>query len=566
MPPLSACADDDASLIGAGGCLLRADARPSADATGPKADAKMVERPSRALPSMTMRDLGTRERTARSRATPAIRSSRAARIAGACGPSPSAPRGGGAVTADRYERRGGGTSRALEGRPPAADALVAPRSVGPERNVPDPVDVIVVGAGIAGLAAAKELARAGRSYHVLEARDRVGGRAHTESETFGVPYDHGAAWLHETRRNSVARIADGLGFTRLAAPEYALFVGGHRASERQFRDFKGTAKTMRGAWERAAKSGRDVAAAEVTPRRGRFSTVAQASGGALEYGADLDQISTVEVSRMGGSGVWSFKDEGFVKEGLGALITAFGEDVPVTLSAPVKKVRRESGLYLVEVEDGRVFAARSVILTVSTGVLQGGQIAFDPPLPAWKNDAIRAIPMGLLNKIALQFKSNFFGVAPGTLVDQAARDGHEFEFLMSPDGEALIVGLVGGKRARELENMGDEEAIALVRSKLRRMFGPRVDEEFVKGHVTRWGRDPWALGAYSAARPGFAHMRRKLARPVGGLYFAGEACARSRHVTMVQGAHDSGILAARQAVRRLDSLGPQARTRNQASV
>jgi monoamine oxidase len=451
------------------------------------------------------------------------------------------------IERDAYELRPRGAGARL----PAAAEVASVRDGSAAR----PVDVIVIGAGIAGLAAAKELERAGKSYLVLEARDRVGGRAFTESKTFGVPHDHGAAWFHETRTNSVAKLARKSGFKLIPSKDYTLFVGGRRATEAEFRAFKATAKRMRRAWDKAASRGRDVAATEVTPNGGRFNGIAKVSGGALEYGVDADHVSTMEASKMGGSGVWEFKDEAFAKEGLGSVVDALGRDLAVALSTPVKKVRWSADGVIVEAEDGRAFSAKQAIITVSTGVLGSGAIEFDPVLPAWKRKAIASIPMGDLEKVTLQFKSNFFGIEAGSLIDQASKDGRDFEFLMSPGEGILMVGFIGGRRAKALAGMSDADAIALGLSKLRKMFGARVDEEFVKGHVTRWHDDPYARGAYSAAKPGRAHLRRDLARSIGHrLFFAGEACGRPFSVTMVQGAYDSGVRAARHAADDMDTV------------
>jgi monoamine oxidase len=125
-------------------------------------------------------------------------------------------------------------------------------------------------------------------------------------------------------------------------------------------------------------------------------------------------------------------------------------------------------------------------------------------------------------------------------------------FLMKPLGSNLAVGFVGGDTARAVEQQGPQAALDLALGKLRKVFGPTIDQHVKATRITAWGKDEWTMGSYSYAKPGMAHMRDKLRRPVDDrLYFAGEAAAPSEHAMQVVGAAESGAAAARALIASL---------------
>ena len=159
-------------------------------------------------------------------------------------------------------------------------------------------------------------------------------------------------------------------------------------------------------------------------------------------------------------------------------------------------------------------------------MLGSGSIRFDPPLPDWKQEAIAAIPMGLLAKIPLQFKGNRFGLPANSWLTYYTEAREACFFLCWPFGFDLMIGWVGGSFGWELTGAGTQVAIDFALQELRKMFGSEVDKHFIKGAFTQWGKDPWSLGAYASAQPGSAHQRAFLSKPVADkLFFAGEACA-----------------------------------------
>jgi monoamine oxidase len=381
------------------------------------------------------------------------------------------------------------------------------------------VDVVVVGAGCAGLAAAKRLQAAGVKIAVLEAMDRIGGRALTTTTDFGVPFDIGCAWLHAADRNPFFPEAQAAGWT-LQHHDMALdhlWFGKRRA----------TAAEM-AAEERAAT---DLAACIARHKGGsdRLSTVVEGChalrvsatfAGPMDFGADDDEISVTDYRAAA-----DLDPNYFTKEGFGALIHRWGADVPVSLGTAVKRIRWDGPGVEVETARGSI-RAKAVIVTVSTGVLAFEDIAFTPDLPHSHQEAIFDLPMGLLTKVPLRIEGTRFGLRPfdDLLIERHAR--HDLYFLAFPFDLNLMVGFVGGDFAWEMEAAGQAAAVDFVTDRLVDIFGSEVRRAVSHGIMTNWGAERHVRGGYAAARPGKAHARDVLSQPVGErIWFAGEALA-----------------------------------------
>ncbi len=219
--------------------------------------------------------------------------------------------------------------------------------------------------------------------------------------------------------------------------------------------------------------------------------------------------------------------------GIGAFVQRrLGEGLDIRLDTRVSRVRwgGPGGSVTVETDRGTL-TARSCIVTVSTGVLRAGAIAFDPALPAGVQDCLSALPMGLAAKVALRATgADRLGLPPYCSVDrQVGRDGDLLVPLQCwPHGRDYVQGWIGGSTAWALLREGDAAAVDFMRGELRRLFGARADALFdgAPSLVTQWGGDPLTLGAYAYATPGNADARARLAEPLadGHLLFAGEAC------------------------------------------
>jgi monoamine oxidase len=189
-------------------------------------------------------------------------------------------------------------------------------------------------------------------------------------------------------------------------------------------------------------------------------------------------------------------------------------------------------------------------------VLAAGTIAFDPPLPERKRAAIAGLPMGLLNKVIVEFDRDVFppDAIPDSWVlhDGPGRD--DVAFVVKPLGAPVAIAFYGGRRAWELERLGDRAAREDATRRLKQMYGDHVEAAIRRVRVTRWGRNPWTRGAYSAARPGQAGMRAVLAEPVADrVFFAGEACGPPKWSGSLAAAYASGIEASRQLLASLQA-------------
>lgn len=405
------------------------------------------------------------------------------------------------------------------------------------QSVPGDVDVVVVGAGSSGLNAAHRLRQLGKSVTVIEARGRIGGRAYTESETFGFPFDRGCAWLHKADDNPYTPLAKQWGYT-LQEHDTTLEGLYFRDREATAEIRKLSARIEEGLDAHIAKLGRkkDVAASTVIKKKTEVDEAMATFHGPMSSAVDLDELSAKDYLTIGTDVPPNF----LIKEGYGSLVARFGKDVPVSLKTAARRIRYGGQGVQVETDSGTL-TAKACIITSSTGVLAAEKIRFDPPLPAWKEDAIVGLPMGLLAKIPLQFSKPEFRYEAFQDVLRENIGKRDIYFLCWPFRLNLLIGFVGGDFAWELSAAGEMEAVDFGRNAARSIFGSDVDKYFVKGSFTKWASDPWALGAYAAALPGSAGAREGLRRPLADrLFFAGEACA-PRWTQTCGGAALSGI-------------------------
>jgi monoamine oxidase len=409
--------------------------------------------------------------------------------------------------------------------------------------------VVVVGAGAAGLAAAARLQAAGVPFVLLEAKFRVGGRAFTDTATFGVPFDRGCHWLHSGSVNPFAPIADRLGFhyERQPMKKRRLFLAGHEADDAT-RDAAGAA--IAAAFEvtiAAGEAGRDVAMSEVIDVPQPWKRLVDHWIG-LMSSLPPEEISTLDFARYHDT-----TENWPVDEGFGALVVATGAGVPVSLGVRVRSVDW-SGAGVVVTTDAGDIKARRVIVTVSTTVLARGGIRFTPALPDELVDAIEACTLGHAEKIVFRFDRPVEGFSPTSYADayEPEQPGRApINFVVNPFGRPLAVGHIGGEFSAEISRAGAAAMLDFGRAALVDVFGNGVSKRIVAATVTTWSEDPDFGGAYSSARPGKAAARQTLTLPVGDrLRFAGEASAGPFFST-AHGAHLSGRAAADWAIGRV---------------
>lgn len=411
---------------------------------------------------------------------------------------------------------------------------------------PSNPDVLVIGAGCAGIAAARALAARGRSCLVLEGGSRVGGRAFTECTSLGVPLDHGASWLHQADDNPLTPLACGLGIPLIdhdAMRDRRLFAFGRFATSAERQDFSVAEDAFWTAIETAAQDGApDRPAADAAPQGGVWdATVAHWEGA---------QICAAELSRMSLHDVAATALDGpnlITRMGMGGLVERLAERLPIRLGARVDRIRWNARGVTAEGAFGTV-SAKAAIVTVSTGVLAAGGIAFDPPLPAATRAAIHALPLGLLTKIAFRADhADAPDLPPFSSLRRAVSGDADrpMSWISRLFGDPVMIAFCGGARAWQMA--GDPgRAEAEARAEATTVFGARAAAALGRPIVTRWAEDPLFRGSYSHAVPGARAARTTLATPLadGRLCFAGEAC-HPRFAATLAGAWLSGRDAAR---------------------
>jgi monoamine oxidase len=421
-------------------------------------------------------------------------------------------------------------------------------------------DVAVVGAGVAGLAAAGALRRAGLRCEVLEATGQIGGRARTvrPAALGGAAFDLGATWLHAAERNPLTERARAAGIAlRGTSGEWTRFVqiDGRRATEAELADYHRSWEAFDRAAHAACTREPDVSVAEaVSPLRGDpwLPNILTWESSLIEAADPADlSVRDWQLNELTGSNLTP-------PDGLGTLVEQLLSDAagPVRLGTPVRHIgwdRRGGGVELLT--DIGTLIAHAGIVTVSTGVLRAGGIGFTPALPEDRRAALDGLPMGLLSKMALPATGQErFGIPPDVSLYRRFEDVNApcFVFNMWSKGRPFSVGFVGGRGAWELSRAGPAATAHAARAELRSLLGPRAEEGFGPAVISTWGEDPAFLGSYAYARPGCMNARAAMDTPLAErLWFAGEAWRMDGLAGTVGGACLSGEQAAAGVIERL---------------
>ena len=405
------------------------------------------------------------------------------------------------------------------------------------------VDVLIVGAGAAGIAAARELQKMRKSFLLVEARNRVGGRVFTD-RTLGAHFDAGAVYIHWAEDNPWAQFSRDLG---VATSQDTGTPGAFRFFESGTEVAPSARQRRRAAFARlgplmdgdgvpdiSIAALADMASDDRAEMRDAAAGLAR-----MALGDEPARISALDYGRL-----WSGGDL-LVPSGYGDLVARAAADVPVRLSTRVDSIDW-SGAGIVAQTSAGTINARAAIVTVPVGVLQAGGIRFTPALAVATQDAIGGMGMGALSKIGLTFDFTKLDVPSGDIFASEG-PGRVFDFEVRPFGRDIAVAIFGGDFAREITRDPDvAKNIAL--DYFVHAVGSSARAAFQGAAVHAWHNDALSLGCYSHCLPGHAGARAALAEPVGGrLFFAGEASAPAGGAMTAGGAWLAGIAAARRA-------------------
>jgi len=402
------------------------------------------------------------------------------------------------------------------------------------------VETVVIGGGAAGIAAAKRLRQAPIDCLLLEARSRLGGRAWTVTDGAGYALDLGCGWLHSADRNPWADVAKRQGAVIDKTPppwtRPALALG---FTPEEQGDFRQTMGLFFARVEEAAQRENDMAASALLDPGGRWNGLVNAMSTYIA-GVELDRLSVKDFDRYEDSGVnWR------VVEGFGTLISSYGADLETELDCEVRCIDHCGKRLRIETSKGPIAADRAIV-TVPSNIIAAERMQFAPALPA-KIEAARGLPLGLDDKLFMSLENAGEFASDVRLfghTDRAATAGYHIR----PFGRPMIEAYFGGKLASDLEAQGEAAFFDFAVTELTGVFGSEFAARVKPIRVHRWGRDPFALGSYSCALPGFADCRSVLAAPVDDrLFFAGEACSRHDFST-AHGGFNTGFAAAEQII------------------
>jgi monoamine oxidase len=400
----------------------------------------------------------------------------------------------------------------------AAAGVAAPAWSAP--SGPD-VDVAIIGAGAAGIAAARRIAASKARLAVLEGSDRIGGRCFTDVTTFGMPYDRGAHWIHTPDLNPVTPLALRSGLEMYPAPPgQKIRVGRRNARELEMEDYLAAVVRSNRAIADAGRGRSDLSCAAVLPKDlADWQQTVEFVLGPFGCGKDLREVSTAD----------------FAKSAV--------RSIDYNARAGIE-IRTARGM----------LTAKTVIVTASTGVLLDNRIKFDPELPRRYQDALERLTLGSYDHIALELPGNPLALQRDEVVFEKSSSARTGAILANISGTNLCTVDVGGRFGRDLSAQGADAMVAFALDWLTGLYGAEIRKAVKRTHATQWNKEPWALGAFSTAAPGGQGARTVLAEPLRDrVWFAGEAVHETLWGT-VGGAWASGDRAAQQALRKIGAI------------
>jgi len=419
------------------------------------------------------------------------------------------------------------------------------------------LDVIVIGAGMAGITAARGLSQASLSVAVLEARDRIGGRIMTVDDFCEGPVEGGAEFVHGLNAATLPEVR-AAGLNLRGSPQMrrtAFNLGGGTR-------WLPIACMHPGTWACAGMRGK-IARSEAPDLSAREFMDKHGYKGRARMLAEMTFLQHLPGS-ADDVGVLGLVDDGVldlqtrynnrIVTGYSSLPRSLAKGLDIRLGSQVESVAWSAQKVSVRLKGGDEIEARALISTLPVGVLKSDAVRFDPPLPDSKKWALSQMEMGPIIKILMRFDRRFW---PRWMEMAASARGavnlYWAVFRNVKGRSAALTGYCIGPRATKLSAESDDRVIEIVMDDLRRMF-PKADPQraLVDYRLVNWAKDPFAGGGYSFLRPGGRGAREVLrATDTGAVFWAG-AGTESRPISeLVETAYLSGLRAAGEAAQFL---------------
>jgi monoamine oxidase len=434
-------------------------------------------------------------------------------------------------------------------------AVSCPAIAGLQRQ-PD-LDVLIVGAGAAGIAAGRRLLATNKKFAIIEASDRMGGRCFTDRATFNLPFDRGANSIHLPAQSPLPKLAAQNGTELYPDPAREQIrvrkrIGVEKDLEEihsklELEEFYADSVRCYAAIAQAAADKSDLSCAEVLPADlGYRQRTMEFVLGPYRFGAELKELSAKEyATSIHRSSAW------LSRQGVGALIGRLALGVPIKFFSPVTLVDWSDRSVTLAMGQ-EVVTARAAIITASTAVLAAGKIEFRPRLPARYASAFDKLKLGSYDHVALAFNDNALGLNANEVVFEKAFTTKTAALFGNVHGTNLSLLTLAGQTGAELADKGESAMTGFALDWISGIFGSRAKRAVARMQATSWKKEPWTLGAFSSAPPGAQDARKTLVEPLNEVvWFAGEAVSQNFWGT-VGGAWQDGERAANAVIAQLN--------------